>query len=219
MRLTRLRLCERAGARGGHVTRARRSAQAIAAWWGAGWGCPGRCGRALWAPSAAGGGRTSGWRGAAAPPGGGKHSKHDQRRHALQAYDRAPGFMGGPRECRRRGGAHPQHVHSVVVRAEVFTQGHQEFAHLHDTNKQLRFSAGTQVVPRDGRRSHDAPPARSSCWLWLRPLPRQTPAPTGPAAQCTGWDNWRGEATRPVSPEGERQCEWLIMEASFLHIY
>lgn len=60
-------------------------------------------------------------------------------------------------------GAHPQHVHSVVVRAEVFTQGHQEFAHLHDTNKQLRFSAGTQVVPRDGRRSHDAPPARLSC--------------------------------------------------------
>lgn len=33
-------------------------------------------------------------------------------------------------------GAHPQHVHSVVVGAEVFAQRHQEFTDLHDTNTQ-----------------------------------------------------------------------------------
>lgn len=43
-------------------------------------------------------------------------------------------------------------MHSVVVRAEVFTQGHQELAHLRDINS-FALVLGKRVTPRDGRRA------------------------------------------------------------------
>lgn len=113
--------------------------EAIVAWWGEGSGCPERCGRALSKLLTDTGDKTSGWRGEAAVP---EQEDGQEGRHLEINYQQRPVnapstiFITTHRHSQnyKTVTAHPQHVHSVVVRTEVLTERHQKLTHLWKTN-------------------------------------------------------------------------------------
>lgn len=89
---------------------------------------------------------------------------------------------------------------SVVVRAEVLSEGHQKFAKLKKKTEGFRttnLNPYSRILKNHSVHVILPPPVQSSYSLWPLPRLRGALELAGPAARRMVWDSWRGAATHP----------------------